>query len=207
MLIADEVMVAQGGRQNWDDARYFTWVFFGSRKHFWDKKTGNIRIESLKDSSIYLLNLNSMEGKAKIRDTVYVNEEAAEFLQNAKKYWINDMYWLFMPFKLKDSGVTLKYNGEATTKRGAQADVLQLTFNEVGVTPENKYLVYVDKNTRLVSQWDFYRDAAQDTARFQLPWEGYRSYGNIKLASSRDPYKLEDIDVPKTMDEVIFTEF
>ena len=29
--------------------------------------------------------------------------------------WINDLYWLVMPFKLKDSGVTLKCLGEDTT--------------------------------------------------------------------------------------------
>ena len=207
IIIADEVMAAQGGRLHWDNARYFTWVFFGSRKHYWDKKTGNIRIESLKDSSIYLLNLNSMQGKVKIQDTVYVNEEAKDYLQKAKEYWINDMYWLFMPFKLKDTGVSLKYSGESNTRNGAKADVLQLTFEEVGVTPQNKYLVYVDKETRLVSQWDFFSEATQDSARFQLPWEDYKSYGNIKLASSRTPYKIEGIDVPEKMPETLFTDF
>ena len=87
------------------------------------------------------------------------------------------------------------------------ADVLQLTFEEVGVTPQNKYFVYVDKDSRLVSQWDFFREASQDTARFQLPWEDYNLYGNIKLAGSRDPYKIENIDVPASMDKALFSDF
>ena len=45
-----------------------------------------------------------------------------------------------MPFKLKNSGVTLKYLGDTTaTKDGKPADVLQLTFEGMGVTPDNKH--------------------------------------------------------------------
>ena len=44
-----------------------------------------------------------------------------------------------MPYKLKDSGVTLKYKGQDTLETGHPAEKLQLTFEEVGKTPENKY--------------------------------------------------------------------
>lgn len=46
-----------------------------------------------------------------------------------------------MPYKLKDSGVTLKYKGEGQTEEGEPAQVLVLTFKDVGVTPQNKYEV------------------------------------------------------------------
>ena len=108
---------------------------------------------------------------------------------------------------LKDSGVTLKYIGQDSTLGGENADILQLTFNDVGDTPQNKYLVYVDKDARLVSQWDFYQETSQDTARFQLPWEDYQQYGNLMLSGSRGKARLDDIEVLEEIPEKVFREF
>ena len=93
-----------------------------------------------------------------------------EALKDGESAWINDAYWVFMPYKLKDTGVTLKYLGKGTTQAGASADVLELTFENVGRTPENKYHVYVDDESRLVTQWDYYPQASDAEPRFQLPW-------------------------------------
>ena len=60
--IADKVMAAMGGRENWDNTRYVTWKFFGRRLHVWDKWTGNIRFEN--GDMVVLMNLNSKEGRA-----------------------------------------------------------------------------------------------------------------------------------------------
>ena len=35
--IADQVMMAMGGRAAWDATRYLAWDFFGARKLIWDK--------------------------------------------------------------------------------------------------------------------------------------------------------------------------
>ena len=207
IAIADEVMEAMGGRKNWDDTRYLTWNFFNVRKHYWDKHTGNIRIESLKDSNIYLLNLNSMVGKVLYNGEILEGPDANEHLNKATEMWINDSYWLFMPFKLKDDGVTLKYSGEATTIGNRPADVLELTFDNVGVTPHNKYHIYVDKKNRLVSQWDYYQSANDEAPRFQLPWEDYKLYGKIKLSGSRGQRHIEDIAVLDKMPPELFTQF
>ena len=112
-----------------------------------------------------------------------------------------------MPFKLKDSGVTLKYVGEDTTQVGKQADVLSLTFKEVGDTPNNKYLVYVGKDTRLVDQWDFYTNATDTVPRFSTPWAEYNKYGNIMLSSDRKMAKLSEIGVYETLSESVFSSF
>jgi hypothetical protein len=47
--------------------------------------------------------------------------------------------------KLQDPGVNLTYVKTEQLSNGTTADILQLTFNAVGVTPENKYWLYVDK--------------------------------------------------------------
>ena len=203
IAIADEVMKAMGGRQNWDNTRYIKWNFFGSRVHTWDKWTGDIRIDYVKEPQTVLMNIHSMQGKAMRGDTLIdANHQRNQtIMQKGKAHWINDAYWLVMPFKLKDSGVSLKYVGEKNTEAGAIADVLSLTFKNVGVTPDNKYLVYVDKNTRLVTQWDFYTNASDEAPRFQIPWEGYQQFGDIKLSGGRGKYALTDIEVLEALPE------
>lgn len=206
--IADEVMEAMGGRKSWDETRYLVWNFFGRRKLFWDKHTGKVRIESLPDSTIYLVNVFDNSGKVKRGDQIMENPDSLTlYSKKGKSIWINDAYWLVMPFKLKDSGVTLKYIGVDTTQAGAKADVLQLTFEGVGDTPDNKYHVYVDQETKLVSQWDFYGNFQDEAPRFSTPWEDYQSYGPIKLSGSRGKGKLTEIGRYADIPEMVFTDF
>ncbi len=209
IAIADEVMIAMGGRQNYDQTRFIKFNFFGSRVHTWDKLTGDIRIDYQKEDKTLLMNIHNMEGKAMLGDTLIDknNPRIADLSKAGKGQWINDTYWLVMPFKLKDSGVTLKYVGTDTTQTGLKADVLSMTFKKVGVTPDNKYLVYVDKTSRLVTQWDFYTKADDETPRFQIPWEGYTQHGLIQLSGGRGKYALTDIEVLEALPLGTLTEF
>ncbi len=206
--IADEVMEAMGGRDAWEQTRYLSWNFFGSRSHHWDKKNGDIRIESKKDDFTVLMNIHTMKGKLKKDGEVLTHQDSlSKYLQMGKEAWINDAYWLVMPYKLKDSGVTLKYKGEGTTEAGALADILELTFEGVGITPENKYDVYVDKKTRLVSQWAFYTKKSDSEPRFITPWDNYKQYGKIQLSSGRGKYELTEIAAPAQLDQSLFEDF
>jgi len=206
--VADEVMAALGGRKNWDQTRYLSWSFFGVRQHYWDRYTGNVRIESPKDSTIFLMNINSMEGKVQKNGSLVDNPETLkQFLQRGKNAWINDSYWLVMPFKLKDSGLTLKYEGEKKTENGELADVLQLTFDRVGHTPLNKYEVFVDKESHLVTQWSYFPEATDSIPRFTLPWEKYEKKGAILLSGGRGKNELSDIAVYDELPESVFTSF
>jgi hypothetical protein len=100
-----------------------------------------------------------------------------------------------MPYKLKDSGVTLRFVGERQMLDGRPADVLQLTFEEVGRTPENKYLVYVGRDSSLVEQWDFFSEATDPEPRFQNPWGNWQRYGAILLSDDRGERGHTDIAV------------
>jgi hypothetical protein len=103
--LADSIMHAMGGRENWDKTRFISWNFFGRRDLIWNKQTGQVRIESAPDSTIYLVNVNTGEGKVKIKETIITEPDSLKkLLDKAKAIWINDSYWLVMPFKLKDSG-------------------------------------------------------------------------------------------------------
>lgn len=206
--IADAVMEAMGGRKAWDTTQYIYWNFFGNRALLWDKQTGNVRIESPRDSTIYLINIYDNTGKVmKNGEEITHTDSLQKYVDRGKGMWINDSYWLVMPFKLKDSGVTLTYKGEDTIMGGHAADVLQLHFKEVGNTPQNKYDVYVEKNSHLVKQWAYYREAAMDTPNFVTPWNDYQKHGSILLGGNRGERAITDIKVLEEVPAEAFTSF
>ncbi len=204
IAVADQVMEAMGGRAAWDSLRYISWNFFGARHLVWDRFTGNVRIE-VGDSTVYLVNVRDLTGKIKLDGKEMVQEDSVKhYLNQARNIWINDSYWLVMPFKLKDSGVTLKYMDiEPVAEKPSHR--LELTFKEVGVTPQNRYLVYVDTGTNLVNQWAFYRKRDQDTANFVLPWGDYQDYRGVLLSSDRGDRDLSDVMVFADLPETVFT--
>jgi hypothetical protein len=194
IAIADATMAAMGGRKAWDDTRHVTWQFFGNRLHVWDKYTGDHRFEN-KDLTV-LSNLNTGQGRAWQAGVEVTDADAlAKAITQAKGAWINDAYWLVMPYKLKDSGVTLKYVGVQNDATGAPCDVLQLTFQAVGRTPDNKYHVFVDQKTQLVSEWTIWKDYNVDEPRSLGPWSNWQRFGKILLADNHGDKAHTDIAV------------
>ena len=203
MEIADAVMEQMGGRKNWDQTRYLTWRFFGRRMHVWDKQTGNIRVEQ--GDRVTLMNIHTKQGRVWEQGTEVVDPDTlVNRLDQGYRAWVNDSYWVFMPYKLKDTGVTLRYRGEATTEDGRLADVLVLTFEDTGVTPQNKYEVYVDKERRMVEQWSFFSEASDEEPRFISPWKNWQKYGEILLSDDRGQRKHNDIAVFDNLPAVVF---
>ena len=202
--IADEVMEQMGGRAAWDNTRFIRWTFFGRRTLLWDKWEGQVRIDFSDSDEVYLVNIHTGGGKV-FKDGTYQTQPdtLAKYLSRAKSIWINDSYWLCMPFKLKDSGVTLKYLGE----EGPQDSLfhkLQLTFEEVGDTPENKYWVMVEGESKLVKEWQFFTQYSDEEPRFTTPWVDYQPYGQILLSGNRGRGQLTDIGVFEEVPESVF---
>ncbi|WP_017733733.1 hypothetical protein [Nafulsella turpanensis] len=208
IALADSVMQAMGGRPAWDNTRYLSWNFFGARELLWDKKTGRVRIEVPNDFTVYLIDMQADTGRImRYGEEISHPDSVAKYVERGKQIWVNDSYWLFMPFKLKDSGVTLTYAGKDSMQSGAPAEVVELQFEEVGFTPENKYKVYIDPQDKLVKQWAFYRHASADTPNFITPWEDYQRYGDILLSGERGERDITDIAVYEEMPEAAFTDF
>ena len=161
------------------------------------------------DSTIYLVNLNTLEGRVRIKGEELTEPDSLKkMLERGKSIWINDSYWLLMPFKLKDTGVTLKYLGEDTAANGLMCNILELTFKNVGVTPDNKYRVYVDLKDNLVKQWAYYKDAAQDSASQVWPFDNYKNYGGILISADRSDKKgPANVRVDDKLPDETFTEF
>ncbi len=196
ITIADSVVWAHGGREAWDATSYIKWNFFDARRHVWNKNTGDLLIEGIRDTFYIEMNLDNMEGKVNYRGEELTHPDSlSKYLQLGKEMWINDVYWLILPFKLKDSGVTLSYLGSIQNDSLGRMEQISLTFDNVGVTPDNKYVLTINGADYTIHQWDFFRNAQDVAPQFSTKWTNYKAYGDIILSSGRSTYELTEIAV------------
>ncbi|GAB4016405.1 hypothetical protein GCM10028808_44750 [Spirosoma migulaei] len=206
--IADEVMAAMGGRAAWDETQLIAWNFDGVRKLVWDKWSGDVRVDNLHDDQTVLLNINNDMGRVfRKGEELTTADSVVKYVRQGKRNWINDSYWLFMPFKLKDPGVTLKYLGPEPTQIGKPADVLQVTFKNGSPMPGARYKIWVDKKSRLVTQWAHFQKPVDQQPAFILPWDDYQQHGNILLSGDRGDHELTDIMIFSGLPGEVFSDF
>ena len=211
--LADSIVKYHGGRKAWDEVQYLSWNFFGARTLLWDKHNSRVRIDVPQENAVYLLDYSGEEIAGRVRklgNEITDPAALAADLKKANSMFINDAFWLVHQFKLKDTGVTLRYAGEARTDPQAQrpSHIIDQTFDGVGDTPDNRYRLYVDKVTYRINTWQFFRDADDTEPAMETPWNAYRPYGNILLSGDRGGrFQLSDISVRKVVDKTQFTEF
>lgn len=217
--VAEDVMKALGGKEAWDKTRYVRFDFgferegkLVTRAHTWDKWTGRYRLEGQDQQGqpfVVLMNVNTRDGQAWVNGQRQSGDAEKKLVERAYGTWINDTYWLLMPYKLRDPGVTLAYDGEA--KEGnATYDKILLTFDNVGLTPKDKYWVWVNRDTRLVDRWDFVLKG-EDVPPTTFRWTDWKTVGQVKLAGERvnpkDNRKLvfPVLETPATLPDSVFT--
>jgi len=136
-------------------------------------------------------------------------EELRKALESAHAWWVNDTYWLLMPYKMREPGVVLSHAGRAQDANGSWDKVL-LTFEGVGLTPKDKYWVFVNTKTGLVDRWEFVLKG-EKTPPVPFDWKGWKDYGRIKLADDRvnpkDGMRIHFpvLDAPATLPDAAFT--
>lgn len=113
----------------------------------------------------------------------------------AYQRWVNDSYWLLAPLKARDPGVKLQ-SGGAKEVAGRSCETLQLGFAQVGLTPTDQYVFYIDPATKLMCAWDYTPSSGQG---LQATWENYQTFGGLKLATehhfSNKAVKFSGIEV------------
>jgi hypothetical protein len=188
VAIADRVMKSLGGQKRWDDLPGLRWTHGASvndtvrssRRHAWNKHTGWHRVEG-KDragrSFCFVHRVMSDEGRAWMDGVAIEGDSLQKLIKRANSLWINDTYWLLMPYKLRDPGVTLKYEGEAR-EGGAVYDKLALTFDQVGETPGDRYWVYVNREGFRVERWEMVLEGDQPPP-VGYSWEGWEQHDGL----------------------------
>ncbi len=221
--IAGKAMEALGGEAAWNNTHFLRFIFavdregktVVSRDHTWDKWTGRYRLDGTnKEGQKYtvLMHLNTKEGRAQKDGKPAEGEELKKLLENAYGAWVNDTYWLLMPYKMMDPGVVLAYDGE--TKQGGEAwDKVRLTFGDkVGLTPKDRYWAFVNRKTGLVDKWEYVLDGASKPPTV-FTWEGWKKHGNVMLAPERKNTKdgtriyFPVLEVKESVPDAVFSDF
>ncbi|HVT18163.1 MAG TPA: hypothetical protein VHQ90_18555 [Thermoanaerobaculia bacterium] len=212
--VADSVLQALGGQAAWDGTHYLRFTFAGRRTHYWDKWSGRHRVEGkTKDGDTYVIleNIKTRQGTAYLNGKQAEGDKAKQLLENGYGAWVNDTYWLLMPYKLKDPGVNLSYDGQEQVD-GKSYDKLALSFGKVGLTPGDHYWAWINRDTHIMDRWAY---LLQDEPRDKQPtawlWQGWQRYGNIMLAPHRSQptgdrkIELSDLGVFDTLPDAVFT--
>jgi hypothetical protein len=182
VAVSERLTDAMGGRELYDAQRVLTFRFAvvvdGEERsnwlHVWDRDTGDYRLEGTTregDALLVLFNVDSGVGKVWLGGAPLDEDAAASYLEMAYGRYINDSYWLLMPWKWLDPGVTLTYTGTDTVG-GEAVDVVQLSFETgIGITSNDVYWAYVSRETGLMVQWAFLLQDEEGN-----PGAGDRSY-------------------------------
>ena len=193
-ILATELWKASGG-ENWSNVKHIDFTFAveqeGKRlfaaQHSWNVAAGTDTVKWTdkqgKDHNVTVnLAAAPQEGEAK----------------DAYARWVNDSYWLLAPLKIRDRGVNVEASGPKDLN-GTTLQTIQLSFDNVGLTPTDRYLFYIDPQTKLPRAWDYIPQTGEG---LQATWEKYENFGGLNLATEHNfkgkTIRLVDIKVSAT---------
>ncbi len=221
--VAMQVFEAFGGPEAWASLRYLRFDFGGGTEstrnirasHLWDRHTGDYRVEMMGgQDTVYvaLFNVNTREGDVYLNGEPVEGPRREELLEQAYVRFINDTYWLLMPVKMFDPGVTRTYVSDSSS---AGTEVIQLSFADVGLTPGDRYWVYVDAATGRVDRWAFHLQShPPDHVPVPIEWTAYKTLqvpaGEILVAERkvRDGFVTytDNVEAPREVEDGAFTD-
>lgn len=221
--IAMEVFEAYGGPEAWASLPYLRFDFAGGDEttrnlrasHLWDRMSGDYRLEMMGGGDtvhVALFNVNTREGEVYLNGSPVDTTRRAELLEQAYGRFINDSYWLLMPVKMLDPGVRRTHLSDSST---TDTDVLQLSFEDVGLTPGDRYWVYIDSETDRVREWAFHLQShPEDHVPTPIEWAGHKTLqtpdGDILVAERKvgPGFVLytDNVAAPDDLDEGAFSD-
>jgi hypothetical protein len=204
-LVADLMLASLGGPEAWEETRFlaFRWILARNgevvreRAHTWDRYDGRYQLEFEQDGRrhVSLFNVNEVRrdsalGKVPLGDAwvdgqLLTGAARDSALRRAYGAFINDTYWLLMPFKWRDPGVHLAYEGRRSLDDGREYGVMHLTFEpDLGVT-EDQYWGFVDLESGRMVAWQYHLQGQEEPGSV-IYWKDWRPVGSIWLAADRE---------------------
>src|SRR5690606_31488047 len=189
--LAHKLWEAIGGKENWQNARYFMFSCIGGdhssftqgeRTYLWDKQEGYCRFEGVTtddESVVALFNIKTHTG------TVYINDEklsnpktSADIINEISAEFERDAYLLFLPTVLEGDRVSLTVTGEKLI--GSQRfTVVDIKNHKTSFEATVDGQLYVDAQTGRVQQWLSH----QDQNRFAV--SGFKDIGGGLVLPTR----------------------
>ncbi|WP_179336858.1 hypothetical protein [Winogradskyella ludwigii] len=141
------------------------------------------------------------------KDTVkYSRNQIDTTNSNADSAFINDKFWLLIPFQLVwDTSATISESKKAESPVSKTlSNMITLTYpNEGGYTPGDAYDIFFDDNF-IITEW-IYRKGNSVTPTMATTFENYKDYNGIKIATDHKMesgnWNLNFTDVTITLDE------
>ncbi len=203
-MYAARLMETLGGADAWARTRYLSFRFIVERggqtvvdrAHSWDRYEGRYRLELDREEGRLVAIFNEKTyrtdpelGKVPAGDA-WVNGRALagtardSALAGAFRAFINDTYWLLMPYKWGDDGVHLTYEGQRTLDDGNEYAVIHLTFDQgLGVT-EDQYWAYLDPETGALAAWNYHLQGRDEPGQI-VWWKEWTPVGGIRFSMDR----------------------
>lgn len=199
LAIADQVMAAVGGEAAWAKVKQIKWseqiVVNGQPiaryRHAWDRWNGRHQftlLDAQDNENVAMYEIFSDVGSGMANGRPASRADTKAMIKQARERWAEDTYLLFMPMKLKDPGVHLKYVEERREEgqETAKYDVIQVTFDAgVGPHPGNVYFVVVDKETHLPAVVEWVPEGKPENFRLGYKWDKWVEVNGIKFATER----------------------
>lgn len=163
--VADKLWEAIGGKENWQNARYFMFSCIGGenrafiqgeRKYLWDKQTGNCRFEGITtddESLIVLFNVKTTEGTVYLSGAKLDNPRTeADIVKEIAAKFENDARLLFLPTALEgdQASYTVAEEKLVGTQRFTVVNIKnRKTSFEAAVDGQ----LYIDSQTGQAQRW------------------------------------------------------
>ncbi|TXD37130.1 hypothetical protein FRC98_10365 [Lujinxingia vulgaris] len=192
--LAARVFEAHGG-QRWPQVEELGFRFVVKEQdeetfaatHDWKVWEGVDRVRWTDEEGVewdVTVNLDDATAEEASRDGDPIEGEALEIAgKGAYTRWVNDVYWLLMPLKVFDPGVSLGHEGELE-REGETLEVLELSFEGVGLTPGDRYLVQVEPESGEVRAWEMHLQG--DRPPQLVFWDDYQELGPLRLSVTRN---------------------
>ncbi len=192
IIKAPELSIAQKianahGFERWNKVSEVQFKFAGNRLWNWNPKTDAVKLTTNTDTISY--NRTSMDSIA----------------TKADRAFINDKFWLLIPFQLVwDTSASISEPIEATAPIAkTQMNKITITYaKEGGYTPGDAYDIYFDKDF-IIKEWVFRKGNAEAPSLINT-FENYQDFNGLKIAL--DHTKDDGTPIVKLSDVVITLE-
>ena len=177
-------------------------------RHVWDLRTGRYAVEGPTDRGRVrvVFDLATRQGRAWLDGAPQDGDAARQSLEWGYGRVVNDTYWLLVPFKLLDPGVRLASAGERS-EEGRTFDLLALSFDGVGLTPGDRYTLWIDRQTRRVDRWEMLLEGRAPPPSVAT-WHDWVERGgvwfSIRRVVGKRSIELRDVAVTATPPEAAF---
>ncbi|SFZ93807.1 hypothetical protein SAMN05428642_103346 [Flaviramulus basaltis] len=192
-IVKTEISTAQKianahGFENWKNVSEAAFTFNGSRSWIWKPKTNDVMLL----------------GKT---DTIQYNRSKVDsLLAKTDGGFINDKFWLLVPFQLVwDKGATISNPViEESPINKSQLNKITLTYSNEsgGYTPGDAYDIYYNDDF-LIKEWIF-RRSNQAEPSLATTFENYQDFNGIKIAlehkNAAGDWNLKFSDIKVTLE-------